>query len=83
MPVVWSDYDKLKQLLLIFIDNAIKFSYENSRIQLLANPKDTLFLKIIDYGIGIPKEYIFFISERFYKADKAKIEIKFIEEIYL
>lgn len=33
LPAVWSDYDKLKQLLIIFIDNAIKFSSRNSKIQ--------------------------------------------------
>lgn len=72
LPPVWSDYDKLKQLLIIFIDNAIKFSYENSKIQLSVNLKDTLAITITDYGIGIPKEAIPFIGERFYKADKAR-----------
>lgn len=69
---VWSDYDKLKQLLIIFIDNAIKFSTENSNIQLAINSEDTFSITITDYGIGIPKEDIPFIGERFYKADKSR-----------
>lgn len=72
MPPVWSDYDKLKQLLIIFIDNAIKFSTENSKIQLAINTKEAITITITDYGIGISKEDIPFIGERFYKADKAR-----------
>lgn len=72
LPPVWSDYDKLKQLLIIFIDNAIKFSTENSKIQLAINSGEYLSITITDYGIGIPKEDIPFIGERFYKADKAR-----------
>ncbi|MBC8059149.1 MAG: HAMP domain-containing protein [Clostridiaceae bacterium] len=72
LPPVWSDYDKLKQLLIIFIDNAIKFSCENSKIQLVIHLRETLSITITDYGIGISKEAIPFIGERFYKADKAR-----------
>ncbi len=72
LPPVWSDYYKLKQLLIIFIDNAIKFSTENSKIQLAINFGVTLSITITDYGIGISKEDIPFIGERFYKADKAR-----------
>ena len=72
LPPVWSDYDKLKQLLIIFIDNSIKFSTENSKIQLGINSGEHLSITITDYGIGIPKEDIPFIGERFYKADKAR-----------
>ncbi|MFT5875690.1 MAG: signal transduction histidine kinase [Clostridium sp.] len=69
---VWSDYDKLKQLLIIFIDNAIKFSNENSKIKLAMNFGGSVSITITDYGIGISKEDIPFIGERFYKADKSR-----------
>jgi len=72
LPPIWSDYDKLKQLLIIFIDNAIKFSTENSKIKLAIKSGDTLLITITDYGIGISKEDIPFIGERFYKADKTR-----------
>lgn len=72
LPPVWSDYDKLKQLLIIFLDNAIKFSFENSKIKLAVTLEDNLSIIITDYGIGIPKEAMPFIGERFYKADKAR-----------
>ncbi len=72
LPPVYTDYDKLKQLLIIFLDNSIKFSNESSKIQLAINFKDTLSITITDYGIGIDKKDIPFIGERFYKADKAR-----------
>jgi len=49
-----------------------KFSTENSKIQLAINFGVTLSITITDYGIGISKEDIPFIGERFYKADKAR-----------
>jgi len=72
LTAIWSDYDKLKQLLIIFIDNAIKFSPVNSKIHLVINFLGTVSITIIDHGIGISKEDIPFIGERFYKADKAR-----------
>lgn len=69
---IWSDYDKLKQLLIIFIDNAIKFSNEKSKIHLEVVRNEDVSITITDHGIGIPKEAIPFLGERFYKVDKAR-----------
>ena len=69
---IYSDYDKLKQLFLIFIDNAIKFSNNNSTIELSIELKDSILVTIRDFGIGIPKEAIPHIGERFYKVDKSR-----------
>lgn len=69
---VWSDYDKLKQLLIIFIDNAIKFSNENGRIEIIINQNENISISIVDHGIGIPREAMPFLGERFYKVDKAR-----------
>jgi signal transduction histidine kinase len=72
MPPVWGDYDKLKQLLIIFIDNAIKYSYEKSTILISTEVKDYAYIEIKDSGIGIPKEEIPYIWDRFYKVDKSR-----------
>lgn len=69
---IWSGYDKLKQLFLIFIDNAIKFSNNNSTVKLSVELKNSISVTIRDFGIGIPKEAIPHIGERFYKADKSR-----------
>ena len=72
-PIINSDYDKLKQLLIIFIDNAIKFSYKKGiiKISTYSDSKKT-YIKIQDSGIGIQKSEIEYLGEKFYKADKSR-----------
>ena len=72
MPPVWCDYDRLRQLLIIFIDNAIKYSYEGSKISISTNIGDYAYVEIMDNGVGIPKEDIPYIWDRFYKVDKSR-----------
>ncbi|KUO71844.1 MAG: hypothetical protein APF77_06965 [Clostridia bacterium BRH_c25] len=74
IPAVIGDYDRLKQLFVIFLDNAIKFSPENTEIQIAAYVKDYVYVKISDNGYGIPKEDIPFVWERFYKVDKSRMK---------
>lgn len=59
------DYGRIRQMLMIVLDNAIKFSPENSRIEVVLSNR-LLFIK--DYGPGISKEDIPYIFERFFKA---------------
>ncbi len=77
MPPLFSDYDKLKQLLIIFIDNSIKFSHKKGEIVLstfLEN--ENIFISIKDNGIGIPKGDLPYLGERFYKVDKSRNFLK-------
>ena len=74
IPAIIGDYDRLKQLFVIFIDNAIKFSPENTEIQIAAYVKDYVYVKISDNGYGIPKEDIPYVWERFYKVDKSRMK---------
>ena len=54
-----ADIGKIQQVLYNLIDNAIKFSHNNSQIKVSTEEKgDKLFVSIKDYGIGIPKESI-------------------------
>ena len=59
------DYGRLRQMLMIVIDNAIKFSPENSNIEIEMKNR---ILTIKDYGVGIPQEELPNIFERFYKS---------------
>lgn len=73
IPPILTDYDKMKQLFIIFMDNAIKFSNENSTIYVstkLSNGK--LEISIKDNGTGIEENQLIFLGERFYKADKSR-----------
>lgn len=73
LPELLSDYDKLKQLFLIFLDNAIKFSNNKGLLQISThNYKENINITIKDEGVGIPKGEIEYLGERFYKADKAR-----------
>ena len=65
----------LKQLLIIFIDNSIKYNNkENIEIQIsLKNIDNRLKLEVKDNGIGIPKDEIKNVMKRFYKVDKSRV----------
>ena len=67
--VIWADYDRLRQILINLINNAIQFSME-SEIEMSARQSDgQVQIEIIDHGIGIAADDIDKIWERFYKAD--------------
>lgn len=71
--VVCGDEDKIRQVLYNLIDNAIKFSPNNSSIQIMTEEKnDKLFVSIKDHGIGIPADSLYKIWERFYKTDQSR-----------
>ena len=68
-----SDLGKIQQVLYNLIDNAIKFSLENSVIYIQTSLKyEKVFVSVKDTGIGIPKESIKKIWDRFYKSDLSR-----------
>jgi len=70
---VQADMDKIQQVLYNLIDNAIKFSHNNSTITVeTAEKKNKIFVSVKDTGIGIPKEDIQQIWDRFYKSDASR-----------
>lgn len=63
-----------KQIIIVLLDNAVKYSKEDEkriRIEQYRN-KENCIIKVIDTGIGIPKEDIPFILNRFYRVDKSR-----------
>jgi two-component system sensor histidine kinase ArlS len=70
-PIITADPLKIKQLLLILLDNALKYS--GREIELSVSLEDThAVIRVKDYGIGIPKEEQDLIFERFYRVDQAR-----------
>ena len=72
-PPLFSDEDRLNQIISIFLDNAISYSPEQSSILLDASiKKNNLAISIIDHGIGISAEDKKHIFDRFYRCDKSR-----------
>lgn len=70
---VRADLGKIQQVLYNLLDNAIKFSYENSSIKIeTTEKKNKLFISVKDYGIGIPKDELKLVWDRFYKSDASR-----------
>ena len=73
IQMVYADLGKIQQVLYNLIDNAIKFSSENSVIYIQTSLKyEKVFVSVKDTGIGIPKESIKKIWDRFYKSDLSR-----------
>lgn len=70
---VFADMGKIQQVIYNLIDNAIKFSHSNSSIKITVTEQNSkVFLSVKDTGIGIPKESIGKIWDRFYKTDLSR-----------
>lgn len=71
--LVKADQEKIRQVLYNLLDNAIKFSPDNSVIIMETTEKNgKVFVSVKDHGEGIPKESISKIWERFYKTDASR-----------
>ena len=70
---VHADMGKIQQVLYNLMDNAIKFSHHDSVIHIeTSEKKNKLFVSVKDTGIGIPKEDLKLIWDRFYKSDLSR-----------
>ena len=69
---VFGDKDKLRQVFLNLLQNAIKYTDEGTIDIIIEEEKKFVNISIKDTGIGIPKEDIDRIFERFYRVDKAR-----------
>ena len=69
--LIMADELKIKQVIIILLDNAIKYSNDNIEVFLEKNEVSAI-VQVRDYGIGIPQEEIENIFERFYRVDKAR-----------
>ncbi|MDY6794949.1 MAG: PAS domain S-box protein [Actinomycetota bacterium] len=67
---VWADPERLLRLLIILLDNAMKYSPAGSEVSLQVRKKDgELLLSVMDRGIGIPDEDRDRIFERFFQVE--------------
>lgn len=72
LPPLLTNAERIRQLLTILLDNAVKFVGEDGKIILDAKVcSNEVIVCVQDNGIGIKQEAIDYIFERFYKEDKA------------
>ena len=70
---VYADEKRIEQVLHNLIDNAIKFSNNGSHVDIATHLRnDRVFVSVSDHGIGIPKDEIGKIWNRFYKSDASR-----------
>lgn len=68
-----ADIGKIQQVLYNLLDNAIKFSHSDSIIKIETTEKhNKVFVSVKDSGIGIPKDDLKLIWDRFYKSDLSR-----------
>ena len=71
------DQDRIEQVVTNLVDNAIRHTPEGQSVTVrLTEEKTYLKIEIEDTGVGIPKEDLAYVFERFYKADKARTRSK-------
>lgn len=73
VPLVYADRSGIERVVLNILTNAIKYTPEKGTIKVYVGfVYNDAYIKIIDTGIGIPKEDLDKIFERFYRVDKAR-----------
>ena len=71
--MVKADISKIEQVIQNLLDNAVKFSHNNSVIEIHTAKRNTkAFVSVKDHGIGIPKDNINKVWDRFYKTDLSR-----------
>lgn len=69
---VIANKDEINQVITILIDNAIKYSQENSKIEISLETNSNYLLKVKDHGVGINSENIEKVFDRFFREDKTR-----------
>lgn len=77
--VIWADYDRIVQILINLVTNAIQFSEDSDILITGKMEKAYSVVKVIDHGIGIDESHIKSIWERFYKVDESRKNNEFGE----
>ncbi len=73
---VFGNNDKLLQVMKILLDNAVKYSFDNTKIKISCyKERKYVYIKVVNSGLGITQEDLPYVFDRFYKSDKARTNI--------
>lgn len=71
--LIEGDYDRIRQLFLIILQNAVKYSFENGKISVcIVKEEELITVSISDTGVGIPSDDLEHIFEKFYRSKNHK-----------
>ncbi|MEZ5336372.1 MAG: GAF domain-containing sensor histidine kinase [Methanolobus sp.] len=72
LPVITADRDKMMDVFVNLIDNAVKFTPDGGKVTVSAHAsEDSIYVNVEDTGIGIPEEKIPKLFQRFYQVDSS------------
>ena len=73
LPEVIADHDRLEQILINLVDNAVKYTEAGGRVTVSARRAGAVVeVAVVDTGVGIPPADLPRITERFYRVDRAR-----------
>jgi len=73
LPKILVDRQRMEQVFLNLLDNAIKFTAPGGKISIQARwDKSYVRVEVKDNGVGIPAEHLSRVFERFYRVDRAR-----------
>ena len=72
LPDVMADRDRLKQILINLISNAVNYTSSGTVIVRIWNEPNLLWVAVVDTGMGISPEDLPHVFERFWRADKSR-----------
>jgi histidine kinase len=73
LPLLWADRDRLLQILLNLLGNALRYTSAGGAITIEARPADgAVQISVHDTGVGIAGEHLPHVFERFYRVDKSR-----------
>jgi len=74
LSMIHADRDRVAQVLLNIIDNAVKFTPDGGSVTIKAYEEgnDSVVIQVVDTGVGIPKSETPRLGERFYRVDKTR-----------
>ncbi len=74
LPLVHGDRERIRQVIVNLVDNAIKYNNPGGHVEVTARrrPDGEVEVSVVDDGIGVPPEHIPRLTERFYRVDKSR-----------